>query len=106
MECGEVYMLHELSALVSPWRKCVRVAGFVEWLDVRQKQCVIAHRGHNLRVDCALIDLSKLKPDSLCQLIGEIRQYSQQVSLRGTHGTAIIQTALLTTPLTRIGTER
>jgi hypothetical protein len=81
MECGEVYMLHELSALVSPWRKCVRVAGFVEWLDVQQKQCVIAHRGHNLRVDCALIDLSKLKPDSLCQLIGEIRQYSRQVRI-------------------------
>jgi hypothetical protein len=74
-----VYMLHELETLASPWRRCVRVAGFVEWLDVQQKQCVIAHRGHHLRVDCTLADLSKLKPDSLCQLIGEIRQYSQEV---------------------------
>lgn len=82
MQCGEVYLLNELAQIQSPWRKCVRVGGFVEGVDLQKKQCMLHHRGHRIRIDLSLVDLTTTKPDSQCQVIGEIRQYCAKVVRR------------------------
>jgi hypothetical protein len=70
-------MIKELQGLHDPWRKCVRVTGTVQSVDIHRKVCLIYHQGKSVLVDISLVDPSIPRLDTLCQFIGEIRQLNQ-----------------------------
>ena len=74
MQHGEIFMINELKTLTDPWRKCVRITGTVQSVNLQSKECFIYHKGCCVRVDTALIDQAITKVDTMCQVIGEIRQ--------------------------------
>jgi len=79
MDHGEIYMLSELGQIEDYDRKNVRVTGFVDMVDMRERMCQITHKGHNLLVDASLVDITVLRVDSVCQIIGELRNGREKV---------------------------
>ena len=79
MNYGEIFMLSELSQISDYDRKCVRVTGFVTMVDFPGRMCQITHKEHNLIVDATLVDITMLRLDSLCQIIGELRSGTDKV---------------------------
>lgn len=79
MNHGEILTLGELGGILNFDRKCVRVTGFVSEVDMKGRTCVLSHKGHNLLVDSALVDITVFRLDSLCQVIGELRHGREKV---------------------------
>jgi hypothetical protein len=77
MQHGEIFMIKELQGLHDPWRKCVRVTGTVQSVDIHKKICLLYHKGKSVLVDISLIDPAIPRLDTLCQFIGEIRESKQ-----------------------------
>lgn len=78
MEHGEIYMLDELRTIADSWRKCIRVTGVVQSFDANQRMCVLSHKGLCVRIDTSLVESSIFRVDSVCQIIGTIRQMRGQ----------------------------
>lgn len=72
-------MLSELDNIGNIDRKCVRVTGFVSKVDMQGRTCVLSHKGHNLLIDVTLVDITVFGLDSLCQVIGELRNGHEKV---------------------------
>ena len=79
MNHGEIFMLGELGNIGDFDRKCVRVTGFVSEVDMQGRTCVLSHKSHNLLVDSTLVDITVFRLDSLCQVIGELRNGHEKV---------------------------
>lgn len=76
---GEVLMLDELFSLSNPLYKFVRLTAFIENVDFPKRICQIKHKNHSIIIDLSLVDISSLKSDGLCQVIGETRPGTSKV---------------------------
>ena len=65
----------------------VRVAGSVTFLDTANRYCEIEDGSHKLIVDLSIVDIrAELISGDICQFIGELRDFREQVStIRTSH---------------------
>lgn len=100
---GEILLLRELNSDPNVIGKYVRVTGYVDYVDKRQRLCVISHNKASVQLDISMIGTSELRDDSLVQVIGEVRFGSLSPVSSSSSSTLSLQQAVGTDPILGIG---